>query len=87
VVGDSVTTAIGLRGSAVESNPVAAKVLEQGGRPGTVLVKVGIVLGLYCRYYTYDRTTSSAIDDEAALFVGGIGVLVTAWNTSGNVGS
>lgn len=81
VVGDSVTTAIGLGGSAVESNPLAAVVLNRAGRAGMVFVKAGIVLVLYALYYAFDRTTPYNIDDEAALFVAGLGILVTAWNT------
>lgn len=80
VVGDSVTTAVGLTGGAVERNPLGAWVLATAGRPGMVALKAGIVLLLYALYYTFDRTTPYDIDDEAALFVGGIGVLVTAWN-------
>jgi len=81
VVGDSVTTAIGLGGSAIESNPVAALVLDHAGRAGMVVVKAGIVLVLYALYYALDRTTRYNIDDEAALFVAGLGLLVVAWNT------
>jgi len=79
-VGDSVTTAVGLSGSAVESNPIAAVVLAHAGRVGMVLAKAGIVLLLYGLYYVFDATTRYDIDDEAALFVAGVGLLVTAWN-------
>lgn len=79
VVGDSVTTAIGLSGSAIESNPVAALVLDHAGRVGMVVLKAGIVL--YALYYAFDRTTPYNIDDEAALFVAGLGLVVVVWNT------
>lgn len=80
VVGDSLTTAIGLSGSAVESNPIAAAVLTAAGRPGMVLLKAGIVIFLYGLYYGFDRTTPYDIDDEAALFIAALGLLVTLWN-------
>lgn len=80
VVGDSVTTAMGLSTGAVESNPLAAAVLERTGRAGMVVLKAGIVLALYGLYYAFDATTPYDVDDEAALFVAGVGVLVTLWN-------
>lgn len=45
-----------------------------------VALKGGIVLLLYGLYYGFDRTTPYDLDDEAALFVAGLGLLVTAWN-------
>lgn len=81
VVGDSVTTAIGLRGTAVETNPFAWLVLEHAGRVGMIVFKASIVLFLYTLYYRFDRATRYNIDDEAALFVAGLGLLVVLWNT------
>lgn len=80
VVGDSITTAIGLSEGVAESNPVGAYVLAHAGQPGMVVFKAGILLGLYGLYYAFDRTTPYDVDDQAALFVASIGVLVTAWN-------
>lgn len=80
VVGDSVTTAVGLTGGAVERNAVGAWVLSTAGRPGMVALKAGIVIALYGLYYAFDATTPYDVDDEAALFVAGVGVVVTAWN-------
>lgn len=80
VVGDSLTTAVGLSAGAAEANPLAAAVLERAGRAGMVGLKAAIVVALYGLYYVFDATTPYDIDDEAALFVAGIGVLVTLWN-------
>lgn len=80
VVGDTVTTAVGLATSAVEANPVGAAVLAEFGKPGMVVLKAGIVLTLYVGYYVFDRRTRYDIDDEAALFVAGLGAAVVVWN-------
>lgn len=69
-----------MSGGAVESNPVAAAVLARAGRAGMVLFKAGVVLVLYGLNDVFDRTTPYDVDDEAALFVAGVGLLVTAWN-------
>jgi hypothetical protein len=79
VVGDSVTTAAWLSAGAAEWNPVAATVLAVAGRLGMVLVEAGVV-ALYGLYVAFDRTTPYDIDDEAALFVAGLGLIVTVWN-------
>jgi len=71
---------MGLSGSAVESNPAAAVVLEHAGRVGMVFLKSGIVIFLYLLYWAFDRTTRYNIDDEAALFVATLGLIVTGWN-------
>jgi len=80
VVGDSSTTAAGLSAGAAEPNPLAATVLEVAGRPGMVVLKGAIVIALSLCYLGFDRATPYDIDDETALFVAGLGVLVTAWN-------
>lgn len=80
VVGDSVTTAVGLTGGAVEHNPVPASVLGEAGVLGMVVVKAAVLLFLYGAYYGFDLLTPYDVDDLAALLVGGLGVVVTAWN-------
>lgn len=80
VVGDSVTTAVGLGASAAESNPVAAAVLAEWGRVGMVLLKAGVVIGLYGFYYFFDRLHPYNVDDEVALLIGGLGLVITVWN-------
>jgi hypothetical protein len=80
VVGDSITTAVGLSAGAAESNPLAATVLEVAGRPGMVVLEGAIVIALSLCDLGFDRATPSDNDDEAAPFVAGLGVLVTAWN-------
>lgn len=80
VVGDSLTTAFGLSRGAIEANPFGTTILELGGRPGMVIAKAGIFFALYGLYYAFDRSTSYDFDDEAALFIAGLGLLVTGWN-------
>jgi hypothetical protein len=80
VVGDSVTTALGLSGGAVEHNPLGAAVLEHGGRAGMVVFKSAVLLALYGFYYAFDRATPYDVDDVAALLVAGLGLVVTSWN-------
>lgn len=46
-----------------------------------IVFKASIVLFLYTLYYRFDRATRYNIDDEAALFVAGLGFLVVLWNT------
>ena len=43
-----------------------------------VALKGTIVIALSLCYLWFDRATPSGIDDEAALFVAALGVLVTA---------
>jgi len=82
VVGDAVTTAVGLRVGAVESNPLAAAVLGRLGPVGLVGVKAAILSLLYALYYRFDATRRFCLDDEAALFVATLGLLVTGRNVS-----
>lgn len=39
-----------------------------------VVAKTGIFFALYGRYYAFDRSTSYDFDDEAALFIAGLGL-------------
>lgn len=80
VVGDSLTTALGLSRGFFEGNPFGASILEIGGRPGLVVAKAGIFFALYGLYFAFDRSTGYDIDDEAAFFIAGLGLLVTGWN-------
>lgn len=82
VVGDSVTTAVGLSVGAVEGNPVAATVLDAAGLPGMVLLKGAIVLALYGLYLGYDRATATDVTAEAAVLLAGLGLVVTTWNVA-----
>jgi hypothetical protein len=81
VVGDAVTTAVGLRVGAVESNPLAA-VPGRLGPVGMVGVKAAVLSLLYALYYRFDATRRFCLDDEAVLFVATLGLLVTGRNVS-----
>jgi hypothetical protein len=81
VVGDAVTTAVGLRVGAVESSPLAAA-LGRLGPVGLVGVKATVLSLLYALYYRFDATRRFCLDDEAALFVATLGLLVTGRNVS-----
>lgn len=80
VIGDSITTAIGLSGGLSEAHPVAEVVLAQYGLQGMVAVKSGVFLFAYVGYWAVDRHTRFAIDDEVAVGLLLLGLLITAWN-------
>ncbi len=82
VVGDTVTTAVGLRSGTPEANPLAASLLEAYGVAGMVAVETGVFGALYGLYFVFDRVSRYTVDDEAALFVAALGLVVTGWNVS-----
>jgi hypothetical protein len=76
-VGDSLTTAVGLRdGSAAEAGPVAAHAIGYAGVEGLVALKVGLFA--VCFGVWYAVRTPGRVAIPLALAV--TGVLVTAWN-------
>jgi len=80
VVGDSITTVIGLSGGATEAHPTAQYILSRWGEVGMVVVKSSVLLTLYTLYWLFDRLTRWNIDDEASISVALLGLAITLWN-------
>jgi len=76
-IGDTVTTAVGLRSTqTAEAGPVASTFVESAGIAGLVSLKIVFFLASFALWYAVQRPSRVAI--PLAIAVAGIGV--TVWN-------